>query len=50
MVIMMEKNITKKIIVSAVSLGSVGVESYLTYLVAKFPKINFGYLELITIM
>ena len=43
MVIMMEKNIMKKIIISLVSLGSVGVENYMTYLMEKFPKTKFVY-------
>ena len=43
MVIMMEKNILRKIIISGVSLGSGTVANYMTYLVEKFPDTKFVY-------
>jgi hypothetical protein len=43
MVIMMEKNIMKKIIISGVSPGSGGVGNYMIYLMEKFPETKFVY-------
>ena len=43
MVIMMGKNIMKKIIISGVSPGSGGIGNYMTYLMEKFPETKFVY-------
>ena len=43
MVIMMEKNIMKKIIISGLSPGQGGVGNYMSYLIKKFPDTKFIY-------
>jgi hypothetical protein len=42
-VIMMEKNIMKKIIISGLSPGQGGVGNYMSYLIEKFPDTKFIY-------